>query len=107
MTEQEPGTFPKKWANIIKTLPEFKEDAEASTPEELEDMIVKCEGNIYNAEAEKEADVKLNAAKELVKDLGAGYRDAIKVQKAKVQYALFLLASKGRELGGNTEPDGD
>ncbi len=107
MSADEPGVFPSKWAKVIKSLPEFKEDAEASSPEELEDIIVKCEGNIYNIDAEKVKDIKLNAAKEMVKDLGAGYRDAIKVQTAKLKYALHLLESKGKELGGSTESDGN
>lgn len=98
--------FPKKWQKIIDSLPEFKESADASSVEDLENIIIMCEGNIYNIEGEKLKDAKLTAAKELVKDLSGGYRDAMKAQTAKLKYALHLIESKGKELGGNTEENG-
>ena len=49
-------------------------------------------------EKEKEADAKLNGAKELIKEMSAPYKDSIKVQKAKAKYALFLLEQKGEDL---------
>lgn len=91
-------TFPEKWAKIIKELPEFKDMADASSTDDLKKIIVTCEGNIYVVEKEKESDVKLNAAKELVREHSAPYRDASKVQMAKIKYALFLLESKGVDL---------
>ena len=66
--------------------------------DDLKKIIVTSEGNIYTIEKEKDDDTKLNAAKELVKEYSAPYRDAIKVQTAKVKYALFLLEGKGEEL---------
>lgn len=93
--------FPEKWNKILKELPEFKETADASSVEDLKKMIVTCEGNIYTVDKEKENDTKLNGAKDLVKEYSAPYRDAVKVQTAKIKYALFLLESKGAELGDN------
>lgn len=96
--------FPKKYAKIIKDMPEFKDTADAASKEELKKIIVMSEGNIYTIEKEKANDSKLNAAKLLVKDYNAPYNDAAKVQKAKVKYALFLLEQKGEELD-NKEND--
>lgn len=96
--DNEMVTFPEKWAKVIKELPEFKDSADASSAEDLKKIIVTCEGNIYTIEKEKDADVKLNAAKELVKEHSAPYRDAAKVQMAKIKYALFLLEGKGIDL---------
>jgi len=90
--------FPKKWAKVIESLPEFKDAADAASVEELKKIVVTSESNIYVIEKEKLADVKLNAAKELTKELSAGYREAAKVQNAKVKYALFLLENKGTDL---------
>lgn len=90
--------FPEKWAKILKNLPEFKDTAEAASTEDLKKIIVTCEGNIYTVEKEQEADSKLNGAKEIVKELSEPYRDAKKVQQAKIQYALFLLEGKGVDL---------
>jgi len=94
----EPVTFPEKWAKVLKDLPEFKENADASNSDDLKKIIVTSEGNIYTIEKEKEENTHLNAAKDLVKEYSAPYRDAIKVQTAKIKYALFLLEGKGEEL---------
>lgn len=94
----EPVTFPEKWAKVLKDLPEFKENADAASVDDLKKIIVTSEGNIYTIEKEKADDTKLNAAKELVKDYSGPYRDAVKVQTAKVKYALFLLEGKGEDL---------
>ena len=100
MTNQDTApVFPEKWNKILKELPEFKDTADAASVEDLKKMIVTCEGNIYTVEKEKENDTKLNGAKDLVKEYAAPYRDAVKVQTAKIKYALFLLESKGTELG--------
>src|SRR5579885_2239889 len=88
----------EKWAKVIKDLPEFKDTADAASTEELKKIIVTCEGNLYTIEKEQEGDTKLNAAKEMVKEYSGPYRDAKKVQQAKIQYALFLLEGKGVDL---------
>lgn len=90
--------LPEKWAKVIKDLPEFKDTADAASTDELKKIIVTCEGNLYTIEKEQEDDHKLTAAKEMVKDLSGPYRDAKKVQQAKIQYALFLLEGKGVDL---------
>jgi hypothetical protein len=99
----ESNAFPEKYAKVIKTIPEFKDTAEAADVEELKRIIVTCEGNISLIEKEKSEDIKLNAAKELAKELSASYRDGMKVQTAKIKYALFLLEGKGSEIGDQEE----
>lgn len=95
--------FPKKWKKVIDNLPEFKDNAESLDVEGLEGVVVKAEGNIYNIEQEMKSDVKLQQAKEIVKELSSGYREAIKVQTAKLKYSLYLMETKGKEVGGTTE----
>lgn len=99
----EPTTFPDKWAKVLKDMPEYKDTADASSVEDLKKIIVTCEGNIYTIEQEKDADTKLTGAKELVKEYSAPYRDAVKVQTAKIKYALFLLEGKGVDLDNQEE----
>lgn len=101
--DDSPVTFPEKWAKILKDLPEFKESADAASSDDLKKIIISCEGNIYMIDKEKASDHKLNGAKELVKEYTAPYRDALKVQTAKIKYALFLLEGKGTELGDKEE----
>jgi hypothetical protein len=98
MSDNDPVTFPEKWAKVLKDLPEFKDIADAASADDLKKIIVTCEGNIYTVEKEKNDDTKLNGAKELVKEYSAPYRDAIKAQTAKIKYALFLLEGKGEDL---------
>ena len=97
-TDDAPTTFSEKWFKVISKLPEFKETADSASTEDLKKILVTCEGNIYTIEKEREEDTKLNAAKALVKDYSEPHRDAIKVQTAKIKYALFLLDGKGVEL---------
>lgn len=94
-----PTEFPKKWWDIIKDVPEFKDIADASSVDDLKKIIVTCEGNISLVEKEKEEDTKLAGAKDLAKEFAAPYRDAMKMQTAKIKYAIFLLEGKGVELG--------
>jgi hypothetical protein len=87
--------FPDKW---LKKIPDWKEVADAMDENQLKKAIVDCEGNIYVIEKEKSADVKLKAAKEIVKDHSAPYNEAKAVQTAKIKYALYLLENKGVNL---------
>jgi len=96
--DQMPNTFPEKWAKVLKDLPEFRDTADAASTDDLKKIIVTCEGNIYTVEKEKDDDVKLTGAKELVKEMSAPYKDALKVQMAKIKYSLFLLQGKGVDL---------
>lgn len=93
-----PVTFPEKFAKVIEKIPEFKDIADASSVDDLKKIIITCEGNIYTIDAEKAADAKLQGAKEFVKEYSEPYRDALKVQTAKIKYALFLLEGKGVDL---------
>ena len=96
--------LPKKWDDIIKNLPEFKDAADASSVDDLKKIIVECEGNLYTIEKEIEEDQQLAGAKEVVKEIAGPYRDAKKAQQAKIQYALLLLEGKGVDLNNK---DGD
>ncbi len=96
-------SLPKKWDDLIKKMPEFKDTADAASVEELKKIIVECEGNIYTVSKDEEADVKLTAARETAKELAAPYRDAKKHQQAKIQYALLCLESKGVDLDNKDE----
>lgn len=96
--DNDPTTFPDKYAKVLKEIPEFKDTADAASADDLKKIIITCEGNIYTLEKEKEDDAKLNGAKELAKEYAAPYRDAAKVQMTKIKYALFLLEGKGVDL---------
>lgn len=96
-------SLPKKWDDIIKKLPEFKDTADAASVEDLKKIIVECEGNIYTVNKDEDADTKLSAAREMVKEMSEPYREAKKTQQAKIQYALLCLESKGVDLDNKDE----
>ena len=94
-----PAVLPEKWFKIINKMPEFKETADAASVEDLKKIIVSCEGNLHDLGKEEEANIKLSSARAIVKDESLQYREGRKAQNAKIQYALFLLESKGVDLG--------
>lgn len=96
--DQTPNSFPEKWLKVVNKMPEFKDIADSSSVDDLKKIIVTCEGNIYTVEQEMAADMKLNNAKELVKEYSAAHKEALKAQQAKIKYALFLLENKGVDL---------
>lgn len=84
----------KKWDDIIKKMPEFKDVADAAGIDELKKIIVDSEGNIYSVEKEMEANMKLAGYKDAVKEESLPYKEARKCQQAKIQYALFCLRAR-------------
>ncbi len=93
--------FPEKW---LKKITHWVGMADAMDEVELKKVIVECEGNIYTIDKEKAADVKLKAAKEVVKENSGPYAEATGVQTAKIKYALFLLENKGVDLDTKETP---
>ena len=91
-------SLPKKWDDLIKKMPEFKDTDDAADVDGLKKIIVECEVNLYTVSKEEDDDTKLSAAREMVKEMSAPYRDAKKHQQAKIQYALLCLESKGVDL---------
>lgn len=95
---QMPSTFPSKWAKVLKDLPEFRDITDSAGTDDLKKIIFQCEGNIYTIEKAKDEDTDLQSRKEAVKEALEPYNDSIKVQTAKIKYALFLLEGKGVDL---------
>jgi len=79
----------------------FLEDNEDITEDGASELIVKAEQQIKAMSEEMQADEKLNAAKQIVKDLSMGYRNAIAYEQAKIQYLL----AKIEEIQDGVNPD--
>lgn len=56
------------------------------------DLVVRATQKIREIKQERAADEKLAAAKQITKDLNAGYAAAIKYEEAKIQYLLEKIA---------------
>jgi len=80
----------------------FVENHANITEDEAASVIVKSEQTIKQLEEERQNDEKLAIAKQIIKDLGAGYSSAIKYEKAKIS---FLLEKIEEIQSGNVNPD--
>jgi hypothetical protein len=84
---------------ILKKLPDgFPETVSSMKDDELKQVVFECEGNLYSIEKDKDADVKLNSAKEQVKEHSLPYREAKACQNAKIRYVMWLLEGRGVSL---------
>lgn len=79
----------------------FLEDNESVNEDQAAHLIVKAEMTVKGLSEEMQADDRLNAAKQVVKDLQSGYSNAIKYEQAKVQYLL----AKIEEIQGGGAPE--
>lgn len=66
----------------------FVDNAKDLNLDQATELMVECEKKLRAIKEEKAADEKLNAAKAIVKDLGAGYTSAAAYEKAKIQFLL-------------------
>jgi len=84
---------------VLKKLPEgFADAMMASDTEDIKKKILESEGHIYEIDKEKEADEKLKAARESLKELGAAYREAKATANAKIKYCMYVLESRGVKM---------
>jgi hypothetical protein len=79
----------------------FLEDNENVNEDEAAHLIVKAEQQVKGLTEEMQADERLNAAAQVVKDLKSGYTNAIKYEQAKIQYLL----AKIEEIQTGVNPD--
>ena len=87
---------------IIAALPPgFKDEADAMDEATLRDTVVRADARAAEIAREEKADTKPQGAKDLVKDLSGGYRDARKAQAVKTAYCLHRLAEMGSPLVGD------
>jgi len=66
----------------------FIENNSELNEDQASEFVIKSELKIKGLEEERAADDKLNAAKQIVKDLNAGYSSAIKYERAKISFLL-------------------
>lgn len=91
---------------ISKKLPTgFVENVESMDSEEVKKKIYESQCHVYEIEKAKEEDEKLNAAKELVKDFMAPYKEAQGTENAKIKYCFFVLEGRGINITPGLDKD--
>jgi len=66
----------------------FVENVKDVSEDQAAEMVVKAEMKIKELKEEQANDEKLNAAKQITKDLNAGYTSVIRMEEAKIAYLL-------------------
>lgn len=81
---------------FVKNVDELSED-------ELLDQVISVENTVRELNEEQKNDEQLRAAKEVVKDLNAGYTNAMKHEKAKLDYLINRINElRNTEIGENS-----
>ena len=80
--------FPKKLYKLLG--PGVAEEMNAMGAKQLDAAMVVCEEQIAEVEEAMLADEELQELKAKLKDARGPYTDAVKAQRAKIKYALYL-----------------
>ena len=89
-------TMDKLKKKLEKTVPEFLDSVEGMGVEELKKQVMTCEKHIYEVDVGMENEEKLDAAKDIVKEFSAPYRETKTLQQNKIKYIMHLLQEKGQ-----------
>lgn len=86
--------FNPKYAKLIAHL---TESLDSQSTDELKETIVKAQKSISDIEKDMEADERLKALKEEIKEISGSFSDVKKVETAKTMYAIHLLRARGEK----------
>jgi len=91
--------FPEKYTKILnKFAGEFVDGTASKTDEEIRKAILSAEAGMYEVEQAQDADTKLTAHKDMVKELSGPYRETKSIENAKIKYCIHLLESRGQPI---------
>lgn len=82
----------KQWEKVLSDS--FVANNKSLSEEEAKTKLIESQFAIKQINYEKENDDQLSAAKEIVKELNAGYGAATKHEKAKIEFLLEVIEAK-------------
>lgn len=82
----------KNWEKVLSDS--FVSNNIDLNEEDAKTKLIDSQFAIKSLNGEKEDDDQLNAAKEIVKELNAGYSAATKHEKAKIEFLLEVIESR-------------
>jgi hypothetical protein len=82
----------KNWEKVLSSS--FVNNNKDLSEEEAKTKVIESQFAIKSIKGEKENDDQLNAAKEIVKELNAGYSAAEKHERAKIEFLLEVIEAK-------------
>ena len=95
-----PDGFPEKAWN--KLSEPWREAAQAKQTEELEKDIIKAVRNMASTSFDMKNDDKLQATADLLKDKRSYYTETIDIEKAKVDFCVYLFNTRGMPVTVDT-----
>jgi hypothetical protein len=87
-----------KWEKILTES--WVSQNKSLSEEEAKIKLIESEFEIRAAIEEREGHEQLQAAKEIVKDLNAGFSSAIKYEKAKIEFLLEEIEARRNAAAG-------
>jgi hypothetical protein len=83
-------------ASWEKWVPQtFKDSADSMPTDELEQAILDANKEVKATEEARSQDTKLQVLKEDLRELNGGYSDTLKTLRAKINYGLSILQTRG------------
>lgn len=83
-------------SSTMRNLPTaWKDEADSMSSDALKAAIVEATANLIQVEKSAEENEEYQSLKKAAKEAGAGYSDARKALRAKIDYALHRLEEKG------------
>ena len=82
----------KKWEKLLSET--FVSNNINLSEEEAKQKVIEAQFQIKGLVQDKEEDKELSAAKEIVKDLSAGYNAALANEKAKIEFLLEVIEKR-------------
>lgn len=90
----------KKWEKVLSDT--YVANNIGLSEESAKVKLIEAQFSIKKINEEKDNDDQLNAAKEVLKELNAGYNAATKHEKAKIEFLLEVIESRrSAKVGGN------
>lgn len=96
-----PEGFPEKLWNKL-SVP-WRDAAQAKQTEELEKDLIKSVRSMAEIVGEMKNDDKLSALQEQVKELKGAYTESISLEKAKVDFCVYLFNTRGTVISKDTK----
>jgi hypothetical protein len=102
-TSTAPEGFPEKYWNKLSEA--WRDAAASKQTEDLEREIIKSVRSISTTSFDMKNDDKLKALADKLKEDRSFYTETIDIEKAKVEYCVYLFNSRGMPINVNTDVD--
>jgi hypothetical protein len=96
-----PDGFPDKSWNKLSEA--WRDAAQAKQTDELERDLIKAVRNMSNTSFDMKNDSKLKALQDEVKELRSFYTETIDIERAKIDFCVFLFNSRGMIVTPNSD----